>query len=229
MWWIKKIILAMFVLFVSSQTLAQTAESFSLQAPLLNNIGLSIVRITTPTQLGLGFIVNEHGYILTNSYILASANQIKVTLPDERKMPAKLIYNDEHHGVALLYIQNNHLIPAVLGDSDLVHDGDSIWLYNSCLGIGQTLSRGLITAKKNLFYKLADMNPQDSGGPLINDQGQVIAINTALDFGAGPGIHFAIPINSAKSLMTLVNKDEKNSKQLIADLKQANQGGERYE
>ncbi|HWP95472.1 MAG TPA: trypsin-like peptidase domain-containing protein [Syntrophomonadaceae bacterium] len=161
---------------------------------------------------GTGFIIDSNGYILTNQHVVENASSIKVKLQNQDKSyTASVVGQDHDLDVALLRIDASQLPTIALGDSDAMRIGDFVIAIGNPLGLDHTVTTGVVSAKgrpitiqdrnyKNLIQTDAAINPGNSGGPLINMQGQVIAINTAVSTDA-QGIGFAIPINTAKSIM----------------------------
>jgi serine protease Do len=161
---------------------------------------------------GSGFIIDPNGYILTNQHVVNGVESIKVTLKgQEAPFDAAVVGQDYDLDLAILKINANSLPTIAMGDSDTMRPGDAVIAIGNPLGLDHTVTTGVVSAKgrpitiqdrnyKNLIQTDAAINPGNSGGPLINMQGQVIAINTAISADA-QGIGFAIPINTAKSIM----------------------------
>lgn len=161
---------------------------------------------------GSGFVIDANGYILTNQHVVDGAQSIKVTLQGtENPFSATLVGQDYELDLAILKIDATNLPTIPMGDSDSIRPGDGVIAIGNPLGLDHTVTTGVVSAKgrpisiqgrnyKNLIQTDAAINPGNSGGPLINMQGQVIAINTAISADA-QGIGFAIPINTAKSIM----------------------------
>jgi serine protease Do len=162
--------------------------------------------------LGSGFIVDPSGYILTNNHVVKDATRIQVKLPDgPTQYTAKLVGTDPELDLAVLKINVDKRLPALkLGNSDAVQTGDWAIAIGSPFGLEQTMTAGIISAKgRNLndpghqlqrFLQTdAAINHGNSGGPLLNIDGQVIGINTEIASSDGnfAGIGFALPINLA--------------------------------
>ncbi len=164
--------------------------------------------------LGSGFIVDPRGYIFTNNHVVEGAEQIKVTLPDERAFRATLVGADRFTDLAVLKIDGDNLPVVPLGDSASLSVGESVVAIGSPLWIegGPTVTTGVVSGLgrsmedprlpvlHNLIQTDAAINPGNSGGPLLNLAGQVIAINTAV-IPSAHGIGFAIAINTAKPVL----------------------------
>jgi serine protease Do len=159
---------------------------------------------------GSGFIISKDGYILTNNHVVDEADEIKVTLGDGREFDAKLIGTDPKTEVALIKIEDGEDLPVVpLGDSDALEVGEWVLAAGNPFGLSQTITAGIVSAKGrdetgiaeygNFIQTDAAINPGNSGGPLLNIDGRVVGINTAIYTRTGGymGIGFAIPINQA--------------------------------
>jgi serine protease Do len=162
-------------------------------------------------SLGSGFIISDDGYILTNNHVVAGADEIKVRLSDKREFKAEVKGSDEKLDLALLKIEGkDHFPVAVMGDSEKIDVGEWVMAIGNPFGLEQTVTAGIVSAKGRVIgsgpyddyiQTDASINPGNSGGPLFNAGGEVIGINTAIVAG-GQGIGFAIPINSAKGIIT---------------------------
>jgi serine protease Do len=161
---------------------------------------------------GSGFIVAPSGLIATNRHVIAGAYAVKVAIPGLGDLDAKVLYVSEAIDLAILKVEAGQPLPAVtLGDSDGVRVGDEVLLLGNPLGVGESLSHGVISALNrdigetrydHFFQTDAAINHGNSGGPMFNLRGEVIGINTALDSSPGNtgsvGVGFALPINDAK-------------------------------
>ncbi|MFZ9946119.1 MAG: trypsin-like peptidase domain-containing protein, partial [Vulcanococcus sp.] len=138
---------------------------------------------------GSGFITRSDGVILTNAHVVEGANEVGVTLPDGRSFRGKVLGSDPVTDVAVVKVAAAGLPVAPLGDSSKVRPGE--W----------ALANG-VTAGQRVPYLQTDaaVNPGNSGGPLINERGQVIGINTAIRQAPGAGLSFAIPINLGRQI-----------------------------
>lgn len=161
-------------------------------------------------SLGSGFIFREDGHILTNNHVVAGADEIIVTLADERKYKAKVIGRDEETDIAVIKIDSEKPLPfEVLGDSDALNIGDWVVAIGNPFGLSHTVTAGIVSAKgrvigagnfDNFIQTDASINPGNSGGPLFNMKGEVVGINSAI-LASGQGLGFAIPINMVKKLL----------------------------
>src|SRR3954463_3531942 len=164
--------------------------------------------------LGSGVIVSQDGYILTNNHVVDSADTVKVDLPDTRSFTAKVVGTDPATDLAVVKIDAKSLPTLEIGDSDAVKVGDVVLAVGNPLGIGETVTSGIISAKgrqtpdgsdgyQDFLQTDAAINHGNSGGALVNAGGQLIGINSQiLTPGDGNiGLGFAIPSNMAKSVM----------------------------
>ena len=162
--------------------------------------------------LGSGVIVSPEGYILTNNHVVDHATEITVTLSDKREMKARLIGTDPRTDIAVLKIEGSNFPYLTLADSSKVEVGDVVLAVGDPFGVGQTVTAGIVSATgrnlKNAIEEVEDfiqtdapINPGNSGGALVDDDGHLIGINTAIlsgNSGGNQGIGFAVPINLAR-------------------------------
>jgi S1-C subfamily serine protease len=164
--------------------------------------------------LGSGVIVSADGYIITNHHVIDGAEQIKVDLSDGRTLDAKLVGSDPPSDLALLKVSQTGLPSLTPGDSDKVRVGDVALAIGNPLGIGQTVTMGIISAKGRSTGRAAGtlktlqtdapINQGNSGGALVNTTGELIGVNSQIIGGAtggNIGIGFAIPANMVKNVM----------------------------
>ncbi|MGU7772456.1 DegQ family serine endoprotease [Burkholderia sp. MR1-5-21] len=156
--------------------------------------------------VGSGFILSADGYVMTNAHVVDDADTIYVTLTDKREFKAKLIGVDDRTDVAVVKIQASNLPVVAIGDSNKVRVGEWVVAIGSPFGLDNTVTAGIVSAKGRntgdyLPFIQTDVavNPGNSGGPLINMQGEVIGINSQIYSRTGGfmGISFAIPIDEA--------------------------------
>jgi serine protease Do len=159
-----------------------------------------------PRGVGSGFILSADGYVMTNAHVVESASTITVTLTDKREFKAKLIGSDKRTDVALIKIEATNLPKMTIGDSKAIRVGQWVLAIGSPFGLENTVTSGIVSAKSRDTGELlpfiqtdAAVNPGNSGGPLINQRGEVIGINSQILSGTGGsiGISFAIPIDDA--------------------------------
>src|SRR2546429_4924015 len=174
------------------------------------------------TALGSGVIVSTDGYILTNHHVIDGAEQIKVDLNDDRTLDAKVVGTDPPSDLAVLKIDANNLPVLALGDSDRVRVGDVVLAIGNPLGIGQTVTMGVISAKgrqtglssgsfEDFLQTDAPINQGNSGGALVSTNSELIGINSQIlsPSGGSIGIGFAIPSNMAHTVMDTLIKSGK--------------------
>jgi serine protease Do len=172
--------------------------------------------------LGSGVIVEPNGTILTNHHVVDGAEEIKVELTNHRIFDAKVLGSDPPSDLAVLKISAKDLAALTLGDSDRVRVGDIALAIGNPLGIGQTVTAGIISAKgratglsdgsfEDFLQTDAPINQGNSGGALINTQGELIGINSQIlsTSGGNIGIGFAIPSNMARNVMDQLVKSGK--------------------
>lgn len=165
---------------------------------------------------GSGFIVSEDGMILTNRHVVLDTEaEYEVMLDNGEVYDAKVIDRDQVYDLALLQIEAEGLTPVEIGDSDALTQGQTVMAIGNTVGlypntvtkgIVSGLSRNLEAGYNGLIQTDAAINSGNSGGPLLNLQGQVIGVNTAVD-RSGEGIGFAIPINDATDAIESVKKN----------------------
>jgi serine protease Do len=164
--------------------------------------------------LGSGVIVSADGYILTNNHVVEGSQEVTVETTDNRVFKAKVIGTDEPSDLAVLKIEASSLPVLTLGDSDRAQVGDVVLAVGNPLGIGQTVTSGIISAKgrttglgdgsfEDFIQTDAAINRGNSGGALVNTSGELIGINSQIlsPSGGSIGIGFAIPTNMARDVM----------------------------
>ena len=163
--------------------------------------------------LGSGVIVSPEGYILTNNHVVEGAQEIEVTLSDSRRKTAKVIGTDPDTDLAVLRITLDRLPVIAMGNSDTVQVGDKVLAIGNPFGVGQTVTGGIISALgrnqlgintfENFIQTDAAINPGNSGGALVDVNGSLLGINTAIysRSGGNMGIGFAIPVSTARQVL----------------------------
>lgn len=167
-------------------------------------------RVVPVKGMGSGFIYNSDGYILTNAHVVDGSERIGAVMGDGRVLEGRLVGACQSHDVAVVRVEGDGLAVAQIGDSDSLKMGQRVYAIGNPFGLegGPTVTAGVISAldrsihsTNGTFERLvqtdAAINPGNSGGPLVDLQGQVIAINTAI-IPYAQGIGFAVPINVAK-------------------------------
>jgi serine protease Do len=165
-------------------------------------------------SLGSGVIVSPDGYILTANHVVADADEVKVSIADSKKeYTAKIIGKDRATDIAVLKIQANNLPAVTLADSDQLEVGDIVLALGNPFGVGQTVTSGIVSALgrsglgfngyEDFIQTDAAINPGNSGGALVDVEGRLVGINTAIisRSGGNQGIGFAVPINMARNVL----------------------------
>ncbi len=174
----------------------------------------------TPQQgLGSGVIVSPEGYILTNNHVIVGAEEIEVTLSDSRRAIAQVIGTDPDTDLAILRINLDRLPVITLGNSDAAQVGDRVLAIGNPFGVGQTVTSGIVSALgrnqlgintfENFIQTDAAINPGNSGGALVDVNGSLLGINTAIysRSGGNMGIGFAIPVSTARQVLEGIVRD----------------------
>ncbi|HEY9174274.1 MAG TPA: DegQ family serine endoprotease [Verrucomicrobiae bacterium] len=172
--------------------------------------------------LGSGVIISEDGYLLTNNHVVENADEIKVALADDKTVyDAKVIGTDPQTDIAVIKIEGKKLPAIVIGDSDTLEVGDTVLAIGNPFGVGQTVTTGIVSAKGRAGMGIVDyedfiqtdapINPGNSGGALVDVEGRLVGINTAIfsRSGGNNGIGFAVPINLARFVMERLVTDGK--------------------
>lgn len=178
-----------------------------------------------PQGLGSGVIVTEDGYILTNHHVVDRADEVGVRLPDSvEELPAKVIGSDPSTDIAVLKIEGRKFPAITMTDSERIQVGDKVLAIGNPLGVGQTVTQGIVSAKRRRPFDTetdptgrrrtrqvyedyiqtdAAINFGNSGGPLVDIQGRLIGINSAIvsQTGGNIGIGFAVPTNIARYVL----------------------------
>jgi serine protease Do len=170
--------------------------------------------------LGSGVIVTKDGYILTNNHVVDGADSIKVVLKDGREFKAKVVGTDPQSDVAVLKIKADDLPFMTVADSDKIETGDIVLAIGNPFGIGQTVTMGMVSATgrtrvldgtgyQDFIQTDAAINPGNSGGALVDVDGRLVGINTAIlsRSGGNQGIGFAIPSDLARRVMVSLVRD----------------------
>jgi S1-C subfamily serine protease len=231
--------------FVPARVQAAAQPSGGAQNPAVGvyqQNGASVVNITSiavatgrfgqqqqPQGIGSGFFIDTEGRIITNNHVVQDADQLSVALQDKTSVKADLLGRDLENDLAVIQIDpkatdsdgkpiGDRIKPVTMGDSDQVIIGETAIAIGSPLGLQQTVTEGIVSAKRNPFEEPAlpsagqidllggaiqtdaAINPGNSGGPLFNAAGQVIGVNSAIlsQSGGNQGVGFAIPINVVK-------------------------------
>jgi serine protease DegQ len=170
-------------------------------------------------SLGSGVIVSPQGYILTNYHVVEGADEIQVVLPDGRKGAGKLVGSDPETDLAVVRIEMDKLPVVAMGQVEQAKVGDVVLAIGNPFGVGQTVTMGIISALgrnnlhinhfENFIQTDAAINFGNSGGALIDTQGNLLGINSAIysQTGGSVGIGFAIPVSTARSVLDAIIKE----------------------
>ncbi len=188
---------------------------------------------------GSGVVVSAEGYVLTNNHVVDEADEVTVTLFDGRSLKAKVVGTDPPTDLAVLKIESQGLAPIEFANSETVEVGDLAFAIGNPLGIGQTVTMGIVSATgrggmniiganngnagyEDFIQTDAAINRGNSGGALITADGRLMGINTAIvsSSGGNDGIGFAIPINMARFVMDQLITDGKVQRAMIGALLQ---------
>ncbi|MBR7025205.1 MAG: trypsin-like peptidase domain-containing protein [Selenomonadaceae bacterium] len=180
---------------------------------IVEKVGPSVVNIvadgSTVIKRGSGVLFSEEGYILTNDHVVRESNSLEVHLSDKRTLKAKRIGTDSRMDLAVIKVEETNLKPAELGDSGKMKIGTDVIAIGNAKGVENSATKGIIsnldidvddgTNITRCLQTDAPVNPGNSGGALVNMQGEVIGINTMSRTDA-ESMHYAIPINDAHKI-----------------------------
>ena len=169
--------------------------------------------------LGSGVVVSEEGFILTNYHVVEAADEIEVASNDGRKFKARVVGTDPESDLAVVRIPaESHLPSIAFGNADGLRVGDVVLAIGNPFGVGQTVTSGIVSALgrshlgintfENFIQTDAAVNPGNSGGALVDTNGALVGINTAIysQSGGSMGIGFAIPVSLARNVMEQIIK-----------------------
>jgi S1-C subfamily serine protease len=216
----------------SSKSTNSSSNPLSLNT-IFKQVENSVVQITSKTSnattLGSGFVYDKQGHIVTNAHVVGDAKVVDVTFPDDNRYTAKVIASDIYSDIAVLQISQNssqpqqqlssYLKPLVFGNSSNLDIGDTVIAIGNPFGLSDTMTTGIVSgigrsvpvsaggfSIPNAIQTDAPVNPGNSGGPLLNMQGEVIGMNTAaiLSSNTFSGIGFAIPSNTITKIVPIL-------------------------
>src|SRR5262249_29430043 len=166
-------------------------------------------------SLGSGVIVDPAGLVVTNFHVIENADQVRVSLADKREYEADIVLKDQHSDLAVLRLKDarERFAAIDLGDSDALQVGDVVLAIGNPVGVGQTVTHGIVSAVARTQVGITDyqffiqtdaaINPGNSGGALVDLGGRLVGINTAIfsRSGGSQGIGFAIPVNMVRGVI----------------------------
>ena len=168
----------------------------------------------TSQSLGSGVIVDSSGLVVTNHHVIEGMTDVKVALSDHREFAAEIVLRDPRSDLAVLKIKSDEAFPVLeLGDSDAIEVGDFVIAIGNPFGVGQTVTQGIVSALARTQVGISDygffiqtdaaINPGNSGGALVDLDGRLVGINSAIysRSGGSMGIGFAIPVNMVKGVV----------------------------
>jgi S1-C subfamily serine protease len=179
-------------------------------------------RFTPQSSLGSGFVVDRDGYIVTNYHVIQDAQEIKVNFSGDDRVPAKIVGSDPSTDLAVLKIdaQARALTPLPLGNSEAVRVGDAVVAIGNPFGLERSVTAGIVSALQRdltapngftidkVIQTDAPINRGNSGGPLLNAQGEVIGVNSQIESetGGNVGIGFAVPVNTVREVVAQIKQ-----------------------
>jgi S1-C subfamily serine protease len=174
------------------------------------------------TSLGSGFVVDRDGYIVTNYHVIQDSQEIKVNFSGDDRVPAKIVGSDPSTDLAVLKIdaQARALTPLPLGNSEAVRVGDAVVAIGNPFGLERSVTAGIVSALQRdltapngftidkVIQTDAPINRGNSGGPLLNAQGEVIGVNSQIESetGGNVGIGFAVPVNTVREVVAQIKQ-----------------------
>lgn len=192
---------------------ASAGEDFS---GIIENVVKSVVTITTDIGQGTGFIISDEGYVVTNAHVLAGGKMVRAITYEQKVLEADFLGYDENLDVALLKISGNYNA-LDLANSNNIQVGEKVVAIGNPLGLQFSVSQGIVSgvhrpgvSGENVYIQTdAALNPGNSGGPLINQQGKVIGINN-FKISGGESLGFALESNSLKDIINDISFDVLN-------------------
>ena len=183
----------------------------------------AVVQIGAGLSTGSGFLIDDAGHILTNSHVVQGASSVTVTLSDGTDLSGSVLGMDAADDIALVKVDASdvaQITPLTLGDSDEVHPGQMAIALGSPYGLEGTITVGVVSGLDrsltgddgrpitDVIQTDAALNPGNSGGPLLDLKGEVIGINTAVESQSANGVGFAVPINTAKNVLSRLQEGQ---------------------
>jgi Do/DeqQ family serine protease len=206
-----------------------TGASIASYAPIVSKVAPAVVTVRSERRtrglragagLGSGVIVNGRGYIVTNHHVINGADSVEVDLKDRRSFTARVVGSDAASDLAVLKVDAAGLPVVPFGNSEVVNVGDVVLAFGNPLGVGQTVTMGIISAKgratglgdgsfEDFLQTDAPINSGNSGGALVNTRGELVGINSQIlsPSGGNIGIGFSIPANMVRAVTDALVKD----------------------
>jgi Do/DeqQ family serine protease len=203
-------------------------------SPIVSRVAPSVVTVRSERRaarmspfgggggLGSGVIVNAGGYIVTNHHVINGADTVEVDLKDRRSLRARVIGSDPASDLAVLKVEASGLAALPFGNSETVDVGDVVLAFGNPMGVGQTVTMGIISAKgratglgdgsfEDFLQTDAPINSGNSGGALVNTRGELVGINSQIlsPSGGNIGIGFSIPANMVRAVIDSLIRDGK--------------------
>src|SRR5215207_6065764 len=182
-----------------------------------------VPRGRSQSSLGSGVIVDDSGLVITNNHVIENMNEVKVALADRREFEADILLRDPRTDIAVLKLKDATNLQAVeLGDSEALQVGDLVLAIGNPFGVGQTVTQGIVSALARTQVGISDyqffiqtdaaINPGNSGGALIDMNGRLVGINTAIfsQSGGSIGIGFAVPSSMVRVVLNSARGGAKN-------------------
>jgi S1-C subfamily serine protease len=171
--------------------------------------------------MGSGFIISEDGLIVTNFHVMESAYQIEIKIGEKIFREASLVKGISNMDIALLKIDSKGLPALPIGDSDSLVDGQFVIVLGNPVGLERSVSNGIISAIRSkddikIIQMTAPVSPGSSGGPVLNEYGEVVGITTLASFFMAQNLNFAIPINYLDKILN----EKYSAPEKRADVKQ---------
>ncbi len=183
----------------------------------------AVVQISAGLGTGSGFLIDDEGHILTNSHVVEDVSSVTVTLSDGTELSGEVLALDPADDLALVEVDAldvSHIKPLTLADSDEVQPGQLAIALGSPFGLDGTITVGVVSGLDRtltgddgrtitrVIQTDASLNPGNSGGPLLNSDGEVIGINTAVEGQSADGVGFAVPANTAEDVLPRLEAGE---------------------